>query len=153
MNTKVLKWSVAIGIASAIVGCNSITANKKQEEEKAEEAKYVHALALEEAEKMKIDSVEYAIYCEESEMKLAENDRKIESLKSTIKAESKSIRITTENALNDAKVKNKQLKIKLNDFQKGVKSDWESFKLDFNKDLDELGKSISAMAEKNMKKK
>jgi hypothetical protein len=40
----------------------------------------------------------------------------------------------------------------LKTFTYGSKENWENFKSNVNRDLDKLGKSISAMAEKSEKK-
>ena len=48
--------------------------------------------------------------------------------------------------------KNNSLKAKLRDYEDGPSDKWEVFKIEFNKEMDELGKSISTMAERNMKK-
>ena len=45
------------------------------------------------------------------------------------------------------------LKAKLQDYdQQGTSEKWELFKVEFNNDMDDLGKSISNMAARNMKK-
>ena len=49
-------------------------------------------------------------------------------------------------------MKNAELKHKIEDYKQGPEQKWELFKIDFNKDVDDLGKSISNMAERNMKK-
>ena len=51
------------------------------------------------------------------------------------------------------KAKNNNLKAKLNDRKDNAQSSWESFKQNMNEEMDELGKSISEMAQKNMESK
>jgi hypothetical protein len=45
--------------------------------------------------------------------------------------------------------KNDLLKSKINLYNNGAKDKWEAFKKGFNQEVDDLGKSISALATKN----
>jgi len=48
-------------------------------------------------------------------------------------------------------LKNTELKLKIENYKQGASQKWELFKVDFNNDLDQLGKSISKMANNNLK--
>lgn len=50
------------------------------------------------------------------------------------------------------KKSNEDLKLKIYNYEQGPTQKWELFKVDFNNELDDLGKSISNMAEHNKKK-
>ena len=53
--------------------------------------------------------------------------------------------------LENLQLKNTELKLKIENYKQGASQKWELFKVDFNNDLDQLGKSISKMANNNLK--
>lgn len=90
---------------------------------------------------------EYARYKIESEAKLKENDLKIARLKAKLKNDKAEIRTKYEKQLVELELKNSKLKTSIADYKETDKNKWEKFKTNFNQDMDELGKSISRMAE------
>ena len=92
-------------------------------------------------------------YREDVQVRIEENDRKLAELKEQIKVEKKEARMASEKMLMELDQKNAKLKMGIQEYKEGTKEKWEQFKMDFNRDLDDLGKSISDMANKNMKKK
>ncbi len=138
-------------ISTSVLACNNSTEKKA---EKVEDAKEKVIVATEALDKARVDSAnEYQMYKEASEKKISENNEKILALKAKIKAEKKALRIENQHALDELDRKNEKLKVRMQQYKNADKNSWEAFKLNFNKDMDALGKSISAMAQKNMDKK
>ena len=54
--------------------------------------------------------------------------------------------------INKLESRNEKLQLKIDNYQLGTEQRWALFKVELNNELDELGKSISRMAERNQKK-
>lgn len=139
-----------VGIASAlVVSCNLTTGQKAETLEKAkdnvEEASQDLDIARE-------DSAEYANYKIDSEKKLRENELLIADMKDRMKSERKETRAKYKMQLDSLDMENSQLRNDMHLYSSKGKENWEKFKTGFNKELDALGKAISQLAERNMKK-
>ena len=133
------------------MSCNP---SPKKEAEKVEEAKENLEEAKEDLEQARLDSINnYKEFKKEADARLAEYEQQINVLSEKLQLEKKEVREKYEKELNELREKNEQLKLRVEENRKNAKDKWEAFKLNFNQELDELGKSLSAMAEKNMKKK
>lgn len=143
-NLKLILISCAATIA--IVSCNNSTESKA---EKVEEAKENVKDATKELNEARLDSAaQYAKYRAEIEQKLLANDQEIAAIKIQIKAEKADTRSNSEKELDKLIQQNNRLKTTLKEHSDGSYSTWELFKISLNKEVDELGKSISALAHK-----
>lgn len=152
MKNYILKFVVLMSFISfLVVSCNNSPKAKAGELENAQEDVVEAENALQQS---KIDSVsDYNTYKESIELKLDENQRLISEMKITINASNDSNKAKYEKQLAKLEEKNEELKDKLQNYdQQGTSEKWELFKVEVNKDMDELGKSISNMADRNMKK-
>lgn len=150
MNTFYLKMTFLLILATVVItSCNFSTEQKSATLEKAkanvEEASQDLDIARE-------DSAEYANYKIESEKKLKENELLIADMKDRMKSERKETTIKYEKQLDSLDKQNSQLRNNIHMYSSEGKANWELFKKGFNKELDALGKSISQLAERNMKK-
>lgn len=101
-------------------------------------------------EQAKKDSAEeYTKYKTVVLFTLTENEKKIAALKEKRKTESATARTKYLKELDALEQKNDLLKSKINLYNNGAKDKWEAFKKGFNQEVDDLGKSISALATKN----
>ncbi len=134
-----------------LVGCNNSPKAKEGELENAKEDVVDAEAALQQS---KLDSVsDYNTFRTSIETKLVENQRQIDEQKATINASKDSNKAMYTEQLAKLEEKNEKLKAKLQDYdQQGTSEKWELFKVEVNKDMDDLGKSISNMADRNMKK-
>lgn len=124
--------------------CKNSPADKAQKVENAQEDLNT---AEQNLQKAVLDSTnEYDRYKMASEAKLKENDLKIAQLKANLKSDKAEIRTKYENELVALENKNAKLKTSIADYKETDKNKWEKFKTNFNHDLDELGQSISRMA-------
>lgn len=152
MKLFTIKNAVALIIVSAsVLACNSSTEKKA---EKVEDAKEQVIQATDALDKAREDSAnDYLAYKEASENQIKRNNEKISELKEKIRAEKAEMRKENQEALNELDHKNAKLKQRIQEYKESDKASWAAFKLSFNQDMDALGKSISALAQKNMDKK
>ncbi len=151
MKTPELKMVVLAAVVSmTTISCNNST---KEKEEHLTEAKEKVADAKEDLAKSTQDSIStFNKYKESIEKKLEANENRIATLKATNSSKDKSTQAMYIKQLDKLEMKNKDLKHKIEDYKEGPEQKWELFTINFNKDVDDLGKSISNMAERNMKK-
>lgn len=141
---------ITIMSVTCLTGCIE-SANEKTEH--VEEAKYKLMTAEADLEKSKADSaMAYTSFQMETDRVLAENEIKMLELKARLLTRRSEINTQYENDLEALRLENEKLKTDLKTFTYGSKENWENFKSNVNRDLDKLGKSISAMAEKSEKK-
>jgi hypothetical protein len=142
---------VVVFLSTSAIACNTSTEKKAENVEIAKEKVIIATDAL---DKARVDSAnEYQIYKEASDKKISDNNDKILALKAEIQLEKSELKLKNQKALDELDQKNMKLKLKMQQYKQADKNSWERFKLSFNKELDEMGKSISALAQKNMNKK
>ena len=151
MKTSIFKFLVLAAVVGMVyISCNN---SPKQKEEKLNDAKDEVVDAKEDLAKSKLDSIgDFNKYKESIENKLLENEKTIASLKQKNTSKVQSTQELYVKQLDKLEMKNSELKHKIEDYKQGPEQKWELFKVDFNRDVDDLGKSISNMAERNMKK-
>jgi vacuolar-type H+-ATPase subunit I/STV1 len=151
MKTPIIKSLLLATIVSiAQVSCNN-SPKEKEADLNAAKGDVVEAKA--DLVESRLDSIkDFSKYKESIEKKLVENDRVIAELKSKNNSKDKSTQQLYVKQLDKLELKNSELKSKIENYRQGPEQKWELFKVDFNKDIDDLGKSISNMAERNMKK-
>ena len=99
------------------------------------------------------DSTEYANYKIESEKKLMENQLLIADMKDKMVTDRKESPEKYERKLDSLDKQNSQLRNNMQLYNAQSRVKWELFKIDFNRKLDALGKSIAQMTEWNGKKR
>lgn len=150
MRKFILKTTTFIGIIGFIViSCNNSPAANEEDLKDATE-EMVNAQA--DLEQSELDSInEFIKYKESIQIKLGENQKIISDLKLKVNSKSKATRDIVEVEINELEKRNTDLKVKIENYEQGPEQKWALFKVDFNNELDDLGKSISNMAERNMK--
>ncbi len=109
--------------------------------------------SVKQAEKQySMDTAEQMAFRRNEEELIKENNEKIAELKAKVKDEKNAINEKYDEQLDTLYDQNSRMKQRLDGYKKQTKSDWATFKYDFNKDMDSIGKSISRFAEKNMHK-
>ncbi|WP_288983338.1 hypothetical protein [uncultured Flavobacterium sp.] len=148
-------FNLKIVILTSIIGfflmsCNNSPATKEEDLKEATEDMVNAQADLEQSE---LDSInDFNKYKESIQLKLAENQKIIGDLKLKINSKSKAARDVDEVEINELEKRNTDLKLKIENYEQGPEQKWALFKVDFNNEMDDLGKSISNMAERNMKK-
>jgi phosphopantetheine adenylyltransferase len=150
---KVFNFILAGIIVMSVTSLMGCIESAKEKTEHVEEAEYKLMTAEADLEKSKADSaMAYTSFQMETDRVLAENEIKMLELKARLLTRRSEINTQYENDLEALRLENEKLKTDLKTFTYGSKENWENFKSNVNRDLDKLGKSISAMAEKSEKK-
>jgi len=150
MKANILIISILTSLAAmTFAGCNFSIDQKEQTLEKAKDNLETATADLELA---RSDSAEFANYKIESELKLRENELLIAEMKDKMKSERRESLTKYEKQLDSLDIQNTKLRNNMHLYRCENRAKWEQFKENFNKEMDELGKKISQMAEKNMKK-
>lgn len=149
-NTIMKSLLLATIVSITAVSCNN---SPKEKQENLNESKDEVVDAKADLAESTLDSIsDFNKYKESIEKKLIENEKVIVELKAKNNSKEKSSQELYIKQLDKLELKNEELKSKLENYREGPEQKWELFKVDFNKDVDDLGKSISNMAERNMKK-
>ena len=150
MKTRIIyNFLLAILASIAISSCNK---SPKAKEEVLIDAKKEVETAKEDLEEATSDSiVEFNKYKSSIQRKLAENEKVISDLKASIKEKDRKTQTLYFKQLENLQLRNAELKLKIETYKQGPTQKWELFKLDFNNELDKLGKSISSTANNNLK--
>lgn len=93
---------------------------------------------------------EWKTFKSESELKIRDNEIRIAELKVKMKKPGKTLDALYAQRINTLEQQNKNLKTKMEAYEKS-QSDWESFKREFNHDMDELGQALKDIAVDNKK--
>ena len=150
MKTRIiLNLLLALLVSTSISSCNKSPKAKEAELNEAKQEVENAEVYLDEA---KTDSV-YAFnkYKSSIQIKLVENEKVITDLKAKIEDKDRKTQTLYYRQLENLQIKNTELKLKIENYKQGPTQKWELFKVDFNNELDDLGKSISNTAKNNMK--
>jgi len=91
----------------------------------------------------KMDTIsEYQKFKSESEMKIKNNEKSIADLKLNTSNVVESNRIAYQEKVSDLEQKNYKLTKELAEYKYEESGKWATFKLEFNRDMDELGKAL-----------
>jgi len=118
-------------MGSILISCKPNTEKEQEAQESVDSAK-VAVTKDEERKEFKDDT----------NAKNEENNAKIAELKLRIKKTGKEIDKSYQNSIDTMEQKNNDLKAKLDSYKNDVDSDWQSFKREFNHDIDLLGQSL-----------
>jgi hypothetical protein len=150
MTANFYKLTFLLCITSVTISsCNFSTDQEAEKLVKAQTAVEEATLDLGMARK---DSSEFAQYKIESEKQLRGNELLIADMKDKMNSERKVSMANYEKQLDSLELQNSRLRNDMRMFNSESKAKWESFKKNFNKELDSLRKSISLLVERNVKK-
>jgi hypothetical protein len=141
MKTRIiLNLLLAVLVSISISSCNK---SPKAKEAELNEAKQEVENAEVDLDEAKTDSV-YAFnkYKSSIQIKLVENEKVITDLKVKIEDKDRKTQTLYYRQLENLQIKNTELKLKIENYKQGPTQKWELFKVDFNNELDDLGKSI-----------
>jgi len=126
-------------------GCN--TSKEKVEEAKIEVAEAKENLAVAQEEYLEDIRVSRIAAAE----KVDANNRNLAEFKEKMAKENKTTQEKYNKRIAELEQKNQEIKKKLDDYQAVGKNEWQIFKTEFNRDLDELGKALNDLTIKNVK--
>lgn len=91
-------------------------------------------------------------YKEETAAKIAANNKSLADFKKKrINEKKKAARKDYEAKISKLETKNADLKLKMENYKEDGKEGWEKFKIEFSRDMEELGKAFSDLTKKNVK--
>ena len=151
MKTYIIKTILTTSIIGLFMtSCNNSPTAKEEDVKEATQDLIDAEADFDQAE---FDSInDFNTFKESIQIKLAENQSVINDLKSKISSKGKVNRDIDEVEINKLEKRNTELKLKIENYEQGPEQKWALFKVDFNNELDDLGKSISNMADRNKKK-
>ena len=136
---------------SMFLGCSQ-TSEQKLADAKANAADMkqdVKAAVADQTEAAK--QVEWLSFKSNAELKIIANDKAIADYKVSMTGTNGKRRSNYDKKIDALELKNKELKIKLENYPESGKSTWEQFKNEFSRDMDELGSALKDFAVNNEK--
>lgn len=129
-----------------IVSCKPASKEEKEATEKAQDAnqELINAKKAATAE-------EWEAFKNSGDSIILKNEERIAKLKLKMKNTGKSIDAKYEKNIEVLEQKNEDLKIKMKTYQNDADADWQSFKREFNHDIDEIGQSLKDLTVDNKK--
>ena len=91
---------------------------------------------------------EWATFKIESELKINDNENRIAELKEKMKKPGKVFDALYQKRIDDLEKRNLDMRVRMETYEKN-QSDWESFKTEFNHDMDELGNALKDITVNN----
>jgi hypothetical protein len=132
--------------AAVLTGCRPSTSREEAAQAELKQAK----IELAEAQRA-ANATEWQSFKDESEIKIKDNAVRISSLKLKITKSGKALDKLYQEKVEALELQNKALEAKMNDYEKTGKNNWQSFKREFNHDMDELGNAMKDLTTNNTK--
>lgn len=154
MNNKFFTLALTMLIGGTIFTACQSSAQKQENadaklQDAKEELKDVKQDANVEAQK-EATAEEWTTFRNESQEKIWANEKQIAELKVKMNKPGKLLDAAYAKRIDSLEEKNKDLKRRMDAYEKSH-SDWESFKREFNYDMDELGKALKDLTVDNKK--
>jgi chromosome segregation ATPase len=143
-NIRLLRTSILLAIVLTTFSCQ--TSSEKLENAKTEADKA--NTNLDEANKEYLADLEK--FKKESTAKISENEQSIIAFKARIANSKQEAKADYDKKISDLSQKNRQLKRKLDEFRLEGKEQWESFKTEFSRDMNELGNAFKDFGNNNV---
>ena len=132
-------------LSSLFAGCSTPGEKVEEKREKVEEAKQ----DLNKAEEDYASDMEQ--FRTETDSAIARNQREIDELNKNTAKEKKEAREEYRKRIAELDQRNKNMKLKMEEYKGEGKEKWESFKREFKHDMDELGQALRDLGRKNVK--
>lgn len=139
--------------ATLLISCKSNTEKEAEAIEDVQEAnqkldEVAQDVALD--EQLAANDGEWTIFKNETETKIKANEVIINNLKEEMNKPGSKLDAVYAKNIEELEKKNSNLRSRIDDYDK-TRSDWESFKREFNADMDDLGKSLKGLTVNNKK--
>jgi len=132
--------------ALAFTSCRQTTTAEKDAEAKVQEAQENLNIAEEAA-----TEEQWAAYRADAEAKINSNQNAIAEFRKKMKRTGEKTDALYEKNIDALELKNKELNERMDAFSKSSKSNWNSFKKEFDHDMDEIGKALKDLTVNNEK--
>jgi len=133
---------ILLGLALTSITAGTLLTSCQSKEQKVEDAKENVQDAKKDLNNAQNElNAEYPAYRTDAEKRIADNEERIADLKRKINTGGKPLDNARARKIQELEDRNAELRSRLYGYEK-AHTDWESFKRDFNKSMDELGNSI-----------
>lgn len=150
MKKTIFILSITVFMAGTIlVGCLSSDEKVEAARDNVKNAHENVQIANQELNKAKQDSI--IQFRKEAVERINKNKKSIADFKLKIATEKKEVKAKNEKKLAELEQKNNKMEKMLSDYKEDSGNKWVEFKIEFNHDLDELGKAFSNLSNKNVK--
>jgi len=136
-------------LSIAIVVAGTVFTSCQSSEKKVENAKENVVEAKQELDQIVKDSIQE--FRTESAQKIADHEKNLMEFRKRVAKEKKENREKYEMKLAELEQKNSDLKKRLDDFKEESQDKWDIFKMDFSRDMDELGEDFKNLTTKDKK--
>ena len=143
--SNLIMTCVSITAITFLMNCNSPTKKVEKAEERLEDANKDLQIANEEY----LEEIE--TYRLQAAARFTDNEKNIDEFNQRIEAKKKDVTEAYKIKVAELNKKNSDLKKKIADYKSTSKENWESFKTEFNHDLDQLGEALKDFTVKNKK--
>lgn len=155
MKKTIYSLAVSMVFAAGLVvtSCNSPSTKAARANDNVEEAKDELNEAKVEAEVQQQKAAtaeEWKVFKSDSEVKIKENETRIAEVKAKMMKPGKTLDSMYQRKINTLEEKNNNLRVKVNTYENN-QSDWESFKREYNHDMDEIGNGFKDLTIDNKK--
>jgi outer membrane murein-binding lipoprotein Lpp len=141
MKKSIFMLAITTVIAGTMLtGCQSSSAKVEDAQEKVQNAQEQVASAQEELNQAIKDSIQQ--FKKESEARIIANEKSIADFRARIAREGKESRVRYEQRLAELEQQNRDMKMRLENFNEEQKDKWESFRVKFNEDMEKQGKAF-----------
>ena len=136
---------------TVLVGCKDASKEEKEARENVQDAKENLDDAKVElsAARRAATEEEWKAFKDSTNQVIADNEKRIAEMKSNLKKTGKTIDSEYQKKIAALEVKNNEIKTKLEMYKNDADSDWQSFKKEYHRDMDDLGNSIKNFTVKN----
>ena len=132
----------------AVTGCKSTSEKNDDVLNKTEKEIEDAAKNAKEAEQNLIESPEWIEFEKAANLAIAENEAKIAELRVKMSKSGRAFDTLYEKNIDRLEEENRNLKMRLDAYKKS-QSGWESFKEEFNRDMENLGKALKDLTVDN----
>jgi hypothetical protein len=127
-----------------LVGCQDSSKKEEVAKDNVEEARDNLDDAKEELSDIRAAATEkeWNAFKESTDSTIKQNEIRISEMKTKMKKTGKSIDEMYAKQIEELELKNRNIKLKVQEYKNDTNSDWESFKEEYKRDMDELGTAM-----------
>ena len=139
--------------ATILTGCQNSTKKEQVAQDKVVDAQADMKDATEElvVAKKEATAQQWKQFKAETNARIAENESRIAELKVKMNKTGNSIDAMYAKNIEELELKNKEIKVKVDIYKNDSNDDWESFKREYNHDMDQLNQSLKDITVDNKK--
>jgi flavin-binding protein dodecin len=134
-----------------LVGCQDTSKKEEAAKDNVEEARDTLDDAKEELSDARAAATEeeWNEFKESTNATITQNEIRIAEMKTKMKKTGKSIDEAYAKQIEALELKNKNIKLKVQEYKNDTNSDWQSFKEEYDRDMDELGTAMKNLTVDN----